>query len=110
MDSWLYSIVPASKPKIYSPLIVTWALFGNDEDGICGERSLVETFKGGPVNLAQFLRWTFRNPFHNLFFHVLAWPGGPFFKWGSVPGWNGYLGFRPPKGVFGAAFRYETSV
>lgn len=91
---------------------VAWALFGNDEDGVYGERSKVPTFgPDAPRTQWQRVRWWLRNPFHNLFWHVLNWPGGPFFKWGAPyvgSGWNGYIGFRPPNGVFGIAIRKET--
>lgn len=103
---WLYRIVPASRPRLYDPRILTWC-FGNDEDGIFGERSGVETFKGAPPSVWQFVRWGIRNPAHNLTHHVVNWPGGPFWKWGTRPGLNGYVGFRPPLGLFGIAFRYE---
>ncbi len=73
----LHQIIPPQRPKIYDPRIVLWALFGNDEDGIYGERSVVPTYgKDAPQNTKQFLRWWTRNPFHNLFFHVLSWPVG----------------------------------
>ena len=78
-----------------------WAVFGNDEDGPYGLY---------PHTWVGAVRWWVRNPAHNLTHHVLNWPCGPFFKWGKVPGWNGYIGFRPPNGVFGIAIRKETSL
>lgn len=80
---------------------ILWALFGNDEDGPYGMF---------PHTCWGAVRWWLRNPLHNLCFHVINWPGGPFWKWGKVPGWNGYIGFRPPDGVFGIAIRKETNV
>lgn len=80
---------------------ILWAIFGNDEDGPYG---FYPRTKLGAV------RWWLRNPFHNLFWHVINYPGGPFFKWGKRPGLNGYIGWRPlpdGNGVFGVAFRYE---
>lgn len=75
---------------------IIWALFGNDEDGPYGFY---------PHTTWGAIRWWLRNPFHNLTFHVLNWPGGPFWSW-KYKGWNGYIGFRPhPNGVFGIAVR-----
>lgn len=81
-----------------------WAFFGNDEDGQWGQRSGVPGYDGQPDSLWLRVCWWFRNPLHNLFFHVLRWPGGPFL---SVPH-TFYIGFRPDSrperdGVFGAA-------
>ena len=84
---------------------IIWALFGNDEDGIYGSHSGVAGFDGVKPTWLVAVRWWLRNPFHNLVFHVLNWPGGPFWSWKAM-GWNGYIGFRPhPNGVFGIALR-----
>lgn len=85
---------------------ILWALFGNDEDTIYGRPD-----QGGYADHTAWnaVKFWFRNPFHNLFFHVINWPGGPFFKFGKRPGLNGYIGWRPPNGNFGAAFRYEKN-
>ena len=83
---------------------IIWALFGNDEDSIYGPA----WFNNGQHSKWIAIKWWIRNPFHNLLWHVLNWPGGPFFKWGHSPGWNGYIGFRPPNGVFGIALKHET--
>ena len=82
---------------------IIWALFGNDEDTIYGP----PWFNKNKLTRWTAVRWWFRNPFHNLVFHVMVWPGGPIFRWGKVPGWNGYIGFREG-GVFGIAIRKET--
>ena len=88
---------------------ITWALFGNDDDGVYGERSIVPTYgPDAPRTPWQRVRWWLRNPFHNLVWIVLAWPDGPLLKWGKSSGWNGYIGFRPPRGAFGIAIRKET--
>jgi hypothetical protein len=106
---WLYRIIPRERPRWFDPRLLTWVLLGNEEDGLFGP-----PYEGRgtfyPPTLWGAIRWAVRNPFHNLLFHVLAWPGGPFWKWGKVPGWNGYIGFRPPKGVFGIAIRKETTL
>lgn len=77
---------------------IIWALFGNDEDGPYGIY---------PHTSLGAIRWWLRNPFHNLLFHVANWQNGPIFRFGKRPGLNGYIGFRPPHGAFGIAFRYE---
>ncbi len=102
MQHWLYKIIPPSRSACNFLTIVPWAIFGNDEDGIFGERSIVPTYgKDAPQTVRQFFRWWTRNPLHNLFWHVLAWPGGPYKRWGKPGVWYGYIGFRPPEGSFG---------
>lgn len=79
-----------------------WALFGNDEDGPYGIHSNIPGYDaamGGSETTWQAICWWFRNPFHNLFWHVLNWPGGPMLSISGVL----YIGFRPPNGVFGMA-------
>lgn len=71
---------------------ILWALFGNDEDGIYGDASFNPERKKS-VWLA--VKWWWRNPFHNLCFHVLNVPE-PFTSVGDFPrdvfnpngGWN----------------------
>jgi len=77
-----------------------WACVGNEEDGWFG---IYEHTLWGAI------KWWWRNPFHNLFWHVLRWPNGPIYRWGKKPGWNGYIGWRPPHGAFGGAFRDEKN-
>ncbi len=81
-----------------------WALFGNDEDGLYGERSGVPGYEPDrPRTFWLRLCWWCRNPFHNLTWHVLRRPGGFFWTWGSEePGrYGGYFGFRRPEGLLG---------
>lgn len=69
-----------------------WAMFGNDEDGIYGDKSFNPEQK---ESIWLAVRWWFRNPFHNLFFHVWNVPR-PFITEGDYPfdvfnpkgGWN----------------------
>jgi hypothetical protein len=69
-----------------------WALFGNDEDGIYGDRYWNPEQE---KSIWRAVRWWFRNPFHNLMFHVLSVPK-PFTSEGDFPhdvfspigGWN----------------------
>lgn len=75
---WLYRIIPAARADISFLTAIPWALFGNDEGGIFGERDPYHTMLGNPVSYSfvGFLKWWFRNPLHNLFFHVLRWDCG----------------------------------
>jgi hypothetical protein len=71
---------------------IIWALFGNDEDGIYGDLNWNPT-QSKSAWIA--IKWWFRNPLHNLFFHVLNVPK-PFTSYGDYPtdvfspvgGWN----------------------
>ena len=96
---------------------IFWALFGNDEDGAQGERSGVGGYHDELPSLWLKVCWWFRNPMHNLFFHVLNWTPdrgpAPIWRFGvKDQGFNGYIGFRQrfnhPDCVFGIAVRYST--
>lgn len=75
---WLHRIIPDTRADMSFFTAIPWALLGNDEGGIFGERDPYHTVLGNPVTftLWGFIRWWFRNPFHNLFFHVLRWDQG----------------------------------
>lgn len=107
---------------------IIWALFGNDEDGIYGTlKWRLDTFSRAFVYHPRYiaLRWWLRNPFHNLLWHVLAWPNDKDPEmWPATTGFKGrlvppfiayrgkvdaYIGFRGQQGVFGAAFRVTKS-
>lgn len=119
-----YDLIPASWGACALWQIPFWALFGNDEDGICGERGGPPGFIGMPATWRNFLRWWVRNPLHNLCFHVIAisfsratilagrsltsppfWPigggvvlavnGGPLLSFVWPNVVEGYLGWRP---------------
>jgi len=110
-----FNIVPQSREAATSfNKKVLWALFGNDLDGIFypDER---------PHDAASFWAWWRRNPFHNLFFHVIntnkidpatkdqwfifkLWP---FFFRLRRRGWDIYIGWRPWNGALGFAFRRD---
>lgn len=96
-----------------------WVLFGNDEDGIYG----TDIWRNGaPKIWLTAIQWWIRNPFHNLFWHVLNWPSQdaeiwptedkitkfrlkpPLFSFRKNP-IEGYIGFRSTQGVFGIALR-----
>lgn len=67
----------------------TWALIGNDDDGLFGD----DRWRAGrEKTLWLAIVWWFRNPFHNLFFYVVGIADRPraFYssrEWGS-PGWT----------------------
>lgn len=68
----LYSVVPRHRSQIrwYDlPHWTTWALFGNDDDGLWGEASAPDQ-EGGSVRHAA--AWWLRNPCHNFFFYVIG--------------------------------------
>ena len=69
-----------------------WAMFGNDEDGIYGDKSFNPEQK---ESIWLAIRWWFRNPMHNWCFSVIGVPR-PFITTGDYPfdvfnpngGWN----------------------
>lgn len=68
---------------------LSWAIFGNDDDGLFGD---ARWRAGRPESLWLAIVWWFRNPFHNLFFYVLGVADRPrtFYstrEWGSQ-GWT----------------------
>jgi hypothetical protein len=85
---------------------IIWALFGNDEDGYSGYNSGVAGYHGVVPTPLLAIKWWLRNPFHNLMFHVLRWPDGPFYMWNAL-GWYGYIGFRPNKPVKDVVYTKE---
>ena len=78
MNHWLYKIIPASRADVTLLTWLPWCLWGNDEGGIFGERDPYHTMLGNPVSYSflGFVKWWFRNPFHNLFWTVLRWDCG----------------------------------
>lgn len=74
-NHWLYRFIPEHRASIrwYEcgkwPL---WMLFGNDDDGLFGERSGVEGYHACSSSLSQALRWWLRNPLHNFCFYVIG--------------------------------------
>jgi hypothetical protein len=118
---WLYKIIPEHRDDARGWRWITWALFGNDEDGIAGERDWYRERAGAVVTWGTFWRWWVRNPMHNLFWDVLAWrPSEPYalvdrdafsiylkplFVYWRTRKWEGYIGWRPHSGALGAAIR-----
>lgn len=77
---WLYRIIPARREDVTLLTWLPWALLGNDEGGIFGERDPYITQSNGErvpeISFWGFLKWQIRNPLHNLFWTVLRWDAG----------------------------------
>lgn len=74
-DHWLYTVVPESKKSIkwYDlPHWITWAMFGNDDDGIFGEKPTARYNTRLPICTRRAAAWTLRNPLHNFNFYVIG--------------------------------------
>ncbi len=72
----LYDLIPRHKRDIAPGDIVhytTWALFGNEDDGIFGEESGYKPEL--PNNGWKATSWWFRNPLHNFTFYVIGSAG-----------------------------------
>lgn len=71
---------------------ILWAIFGNDEDSVDGP----EWFLPGRGKWERRIRWWLRNPFHNLFWHVIGIEGKPFKRYGRHPRhvWNPHGGWN----------------
>ncbi len=72
---WLYKVVPRHRSQIRWYDLghwTSWALFGNDDDGIFGEEPTAYFCKGSPPSLPKALAWAWRNPTHNLCFYALG--------------------------------------
>lgn len=71
----LYNIVPRHRCQIkwYDlPHWITWAIFGNDNDGIFGEEPSADYRPEMPISNYKAFRWFCRNPFHNFTFYVIG--------------------------------------
>lgn len=69
----LYQVIPPNRSSIESYDFyhwTLWAMFGNDDDGIYGERA--DFRKDEPDDFKKAFLWWVRNPFHNLFFYVIG--------------------------------------
>lgn len=70
---WLYGIVPRHRCQIRCYDVghwTTWALFGNDDDGLFGEASTSRRLSGCEPGFCRALWWQLRNPLHNFCFYV----------------------------------------
>jgi hypothetical protein len=71
----LYNLIPRHRDQIYWYDLghwMSWAAFGNDDDGIFGEGRNPPFHKEEPRDLITATRWFFRNPFHNFCFYVIG--------------------------------------
>lgn len=71
----LYKIIPRHRAQIKWYDIghwTTWALFGNDDDGIFGEGKKANYKPQEPISAKLALYWTCRNPLHNFCFYVIG--------------------------------------
>lgn len=67
IDHWLYKIIPFGKENVKWYNWPLWAFFGNDNDGIFGERSefFFPAWNDSKTTPWVAVKWWFRNPFHN---------------------------------------------
>ncbi len=69
----LYDIIPRHRSQIRwfdAGHWLMWALFGNDDDGIFGERSNYRSQE--MLTYKKAIRWNLRNPLHNFCFYVIG--------------------------------------
>ena len=72
---WLYTIIPAHRSQIAwydAPHWVLWGLFGNDDDGLFGERRISPYCIEEENTFRKALRMSIRNPLHNFTFYVIG--------------------------------------
>lgn len=74
---WLYQIVPPHRSLIHwydLPHWITWALVGNDDDGLFGEGPLA-CYCTDESPGKRAVKWALRNPLHNLTFYAIGSAG-----------------------------------
>lgn len=93
-NHWLYNYIPQKRADFQIWQIwksVPWALFGNDDDGIFGEKRSsgqkwirkwegnpdINNFNPGVISVKRFLQWQLRNPLHNFTNYVMGLAGQP---------------------------------
>jgi len=72
-DHWLYQVIPRHRAQIQwydLPHWTTWMLFGNDDDGIFGEKARYKPEI--PPSFKKTLYWNCRNPLHNFCNYVIG--------------------------------------
>lgn len=85
----------------YGHIISVWRwrwvdkVWGNDEDGVLGADFYVRRVPN--VRWRAYLWSAWRNSSNNLRW-LFAWPGGPYYRWGTDSGWRGHVGFKPTEG------------
>ena len=71
----LYTIIPRHSDQIRwfdMGHWCSWALFGNDDDGIFGEGQNAQYCNQMPISTSLAMRWFVRNPFHNFTYYVIG--------------------------------------
>lgn len=72
---WLYRVVPRHRNQVCwydAGHWISWALLGNDDDGIFGEEPTADFRPETPPSFCKAAAWAWRNPAHNLCFYVLG--------------------------------------
>ena len=75
LEHWLYTVVPRHRSQIHwfdLPRWGTWALFGNDDDGVFGEEETAKFKTDKEISFSRALDWNLRNPLHNFTFYVIG--------------------------------------
>lgn len=74
-EHWIYQVVPRHRCQI-KPYDIghwfTWALLGNDDDGMFGEAPTAHYKTEESVTPRLAGRWALRNPLHNFCFYVIG--------------------------------------
>lgn len=72
---WLYQIIPRHRSQIRWYDLghwCTWALFGNDDQGLFSEAQLPLFKPQQPLAIPKALAWMLRNPLHNFCYYVVG--------------------------------------
>lgn len=71
LKHYLYDIIPYQREQMqfYDIRHFSWYLFGNEHDGIFGERMSLENPYNTNINFSTFCSWQLRNPLHNVFYY-----------------------------------------
>ncbi|MBJ7448913.1 MAG: hypothetical protein JHC93_00980 [Parachlamydiales bacterium] len=72
---WLYNYIPRHRNEIRWYQMgkwATWALFGNDDDGIFGEEITAGNWCDKKISVKRAAKWAMRNPLHNFNFYVIG--------------------------------------
>jgi hypothetical protein len=75
LSHWIYDFIPRHRSQIEWYDVghwTTWALFGNDDDGLFGEESTAHYRIYQQIEVSKAISWGFRNPFHNFCYYVIG--------------------------------------
>lgn len=68
-----YKYIPKNRYHIRNPgTWLTWAFFGNDDDGIYGEKPSAGNWTQEKICSKRAFLWWWRNPMHNFCFYVIG--------------------------------------